>query len=86
MLLIFFSLWGCTATCEEVCTTLQSCDALDQGVSHALDCTSSCLSQQEEATLDGNTETFDTLKSCLNSSTCEEIELGVCYEESLYSW
>jgi len=86
MLFFIFGLWGCTATCEDVCTKIHTCDNIDQGVTNSLDCTSSCRSQQEEADLDENTEAFDALKDCLSSKTCEEIEAGVCYEESLYSW
>ena len=79
-------LWSCTLTCEEVCTTISSCENLSQENTNSIDCTSACLSQQEQAEADEQTEEFDALKSCLNTNTCAEIEAGVCYDEALYSW
>jgi hypothetical protein len=84
--MIIFLLWSCTLTCEEVCTTISSCDNISQENTNTIDCTSACLSQQEQAEEEEQSEAFGSLKSCLNTSTCAEIEAGVCYDEDLYSW
>lgn len=84
--MILFLLWACTVTCEDVCTTIASCDEIEQESTGEIDCRSACLSQQEQAQTDGNDEAFDSLKLCITSSTCDEIAQGVCYDEELYSW
>ena len=84
--MFLFFVRACTLTCEEVCTTISSCENLSQENTNTIDCTSACLSQQEQAESVGQSEAFDALKSCLNTSTCAEIETGVCYDEDLYSW
>lgn len=84
--MLVFLLWSCTVTCEDVCTSISSCHDIVQENTNTLDCTSACLSQQEQAQNDGNELAFDALKSCLTTSTCEDITQGVCYDEDLYSW
>ena len=84
--MLIFLIWACTVTCEDVCTTLSSCDEIEQENTGEIDCRSACLSQQEQAQVDGNEEAFDNLKSCITTSTCSDIVLGVCYDEDLYSW
>ena len=78
---------GCTATCEEVCNKLSSCgDDVYIGTSNTLDCTASCLSQEQEADDREREAEFDQLKNCIASETCELLQTDVCYDESLYSW
>ena len=84
--MLLFFLWSCTVTCEEVCTSLSSCPDVVQENTNTLDCTSACLSQQEQAQNNENGEAFDALKLCLTTNTCEDITQGVCYDEDLYSW
>ena len=84
--MIFFLTWACTVTCEDVCTTISSCDEIEQEGTGEIDCRSACLSQQEQAQTDGKEESFDNLKSCIVTSSCSDIVQGVCYDEELYSW
>jgi hypothetical protein len=84
MMILF--IWACTVTCEQVCTTISSCEEIEQDNISEIDCRSACLSQQEQAQEDEREEAFDDLKSCLNTSTCDDIVEGVCYDEELYSW
>lgn len=84
--MIFFLIWGCTVTCEDVCTKISSCDEIAQEGTGEIDCRSACLSQQEQAQADENEEAFDRLKSCISTNTCTDIAQGVCYDEELYSW
>jgi len=84
--MIIFLMWACTVTCEDVCTAISSCDEIEQESTGEIDCRSACLSQQEQAQVDGNEEAFDAMKSCITTSTCAEVAEGVCYDEELYSW
>ena len=84
MLILFWV--ACTFTCEQVCEKISTCTEIEQGISNAIDCRSSCLSQQEEASNDGREESFSDLKSCLYNESCLDIEEGICYDEDLYSW
>ena len=84
MLILFW--FACTTTCEQVCDKLSTCSDIDQGIGNSIDCQSACLAQQEAATNDDREESFSDLKNCLSSSTCSDIEEGICYDEELYSW
>ena len=84
MFLYILLLGACSPTCDQVCDKVISClsgDSVD-----ALNCTSACRLQQLEAEEDEQDQTFDDLKNCLYTESCEDLEEGVCYEESLYSW
>ena len=83
---MLFLLWSCTVTCEDVCVSLASCDEISQENSNTLDCTSACLSQQEQAQNNGQEQEFNALKSCIQTNSCADIAEGVCYDENLYSW
>ena len=84
MLLFIFILGACSPTCDQVCEKIYTC--IDGDNTDELNCLSACRTQQSEAQEDENDASFDSLKQCLHSESCEDIEAGVCYDETLYSW
>lgn len=78
---------GCPPTCGEACYKLTQC-GLNPDVGQ-LECETACRRELAAYQDDGNTaaETaFDAMRSCLGSSTCDEIELGECYDPALFAF
>ena len=86
ILLLIVAAAGCTPTCERTCTRLDSCSTGLQTATN-IDCVETCVTLQqlhEETNDDDSREAFAAHRRCLVSSTCEEIDEGVCYDETLY--
>lgn len=83
-------LTGCEPSCAKTCTTLLSCDSVETNVTEIEECESSCLVQQEvyEDLGDDSAEreAFKELKQCIQSTECDAIAAGECYDEELYIW
>ncbi|MFN7145847.1 MAG: hypothetical protein ACK4YP_18875 [Myxococcota bacterium] len=82
-------LGGCQPGCEQVCDKLVACDMAGTERMNAAECEVQCNEQQELYATWSDTElraSFDAHLSCLNTSTCEEIEGGACYDEEVFSF
>lgn len=82
-------LWGCKPTCEQVCDKLVACE--DPGTERmgSAECQESCVRQEE--LLDHwndvqKQDAFDAQLSCLDASTCDEVQEGVCYDADIWSF
>lgn len=79
-------LQGCTPTCKATCRKVLACDldservALDACADSCTDIASLYESWEDEKLI----EAFDDHRSCIGSSSCEEIEAGACYDEDLF--
>jgi hypothetical protein len=76
---------GCAPTCDQVCGKLVRCDVVD-GLNR-LECEESCDRQAALYELDDDevaAAAFDDHRSCIGSSTCEELDAGVCYDPVLF--
>lgn len=79
---------ACAPTCSETCDKLLSCE-LDAQRMHEDECLESCELQLnlyqiwEDSRLE---DQFDDHRSCLVTSTCEEIADGECYDEDLFQF
>ena len=75
---------ACAPPCRQVCRkVLFECDNLDSDRVALDECEASC--QQQDAVYqvwqdEEKQDLFDAHKSCIGSSTCEEIAAGACYE------
>ncbi len=77
---------ACTPRCQETCTKVLDCGFESTRVARD-ECVFSCQDQQslyasweDEVKI----EAFKEHKRCLASSTCEEIEEGVCYDPEIF--
>ena len=88
MLVILISLLGCTPDCEQTCKKLLRCE-VDAPLMNQDECESACNAQEnrydDDDLVDEGTA-FDALKSCIVAETCEDLDAGVCYDETVYSW
>ncbi|MBW1877697.1 MAG: hypothetical protein JRJ84_04975 [Deltaproteobacteria bacterium] len=76
---------GCAPSCDRVCHKVLDCD-LRPRLSQ-LECKESCLRQgglYEEWEDDDKLEDFAAHRRCIMQATCDELEDGVCYDESLF--
>jgi len=81
-------LGACSPSCEQTCRKLLNCGNLDSQRVSLQECQASCNSQlrlfdgwQDEDELD---QAFRDHRTCLMRSSCEEIDLGECYDERLF--
>ncbi len=77
---------GCTPTCSSACRQLLDCH-LDASHADQDECVASCQAQRQlfrEWDDDEKKEAFAEQLRCIGSSTCEEIDDGVCYTEDMY--
>ena len=77
---------GCTPRCQETCTKVLDCGLESTRVARD-ECIFACREQQDLYEFwedDVKIEAFKEHKRCLQSSTCEEIEAGVCYDPELF--
>lgn len=77
---------GCVPRCENVCEKLLACNLGSERVALE-ECTTSCLDQnalyefwQDET----KQQAFDDHRRCLQSSSCEEIGRGDCYDPEIF--
>jgi hypothetical protein len=81
-----WGLSGCADTCSTACAALLECGELDNASSSEATCQLDCAVQEnawEGTELEG---TFSDYLSCVGESSCDELNEGVCYYESLYSF
>lgn len=90
LLALAVGLQACEPTCKATCKKLLACDEVDSPRVSLDDCEYSCTTQQTLYEEDWeDTQLRDALgeaKRCISSSSCEDIALGVCYDEDLYIW
>lgn len=76
---------GCAPTCIQVCAKIDRC-ALEPSVTN-LECSDACDIQLEDVRNDVEAtrqEAFEAHRRCIGSATCEELEDGVCFDETLF--
>lgn len=89
VLLTISLLWGisgCTDTCSNACDALLECGELDNASSSKATCQLDCAVQEdawEGTDLEG---AFSEYLTCVSESSCSDLNDGVCYYESLYSF
>lgn len=90
MLLLSLILAGCTPTCDQVCTHLvEECGDLGTERSTAAECEEQCISQKNLLIKWRDTQKQDAFYAeleCLESSSCDEIAAGACYDEDIWSF
>ena len=81
-------LGACNPSCEKTCRQVLKCDNLDSDRIAVDECKLECQSQErlwddwaDENELDN---AFTEHKRCLVQSTCDEIEAGECYDDTLF--
>ena len=83
-------LMGCEPSCAKTCRTLLDCEAVETSVTEVEECEASCQIQQDiyEDMGDDSVdrEAFKELKQCIQSTECDAIAAGECYDEELYIW
>ena len=91
MLILLYAL-GCTATCEQACNSLLTCEeegAFSAPSMNLDECQSACAAQENVYSSWDDVEkqqSFDDLKDCIVASECSELAEGVCYDENVYIW
>lgn len=83
--LVVLAVQGCTPSCDRVCEKVRDCGVVPRLAQ--LECDESCERQLAEVKgLDDNAtqEAFAAHRRCIMQATCDEIEEGVCYDETLY--
>lgn len=90
LLLSSTALIGCEPSCAKTCKTLLACESVETEVTEEEECEASCLTQEEVYEDIGEDsderEAFKDLKKCIQSSECDAIAAGECYDEELYIW
>lgn len=88
-MILLFSLFGCTPTCEQVCDKLVACDDVGTERMGSAECQESCTQQKEllDHWNDGQKQDkFDDELTCLYDSECGDVADGVCYDADLWSF
>ena len=80
---------GCEPSCRSTCNALLECDSVESDQVTIDDCEASCEVQdklyedwEDQELVDAFVET----KTCITSSTCEEIADGACYDDNVYAF
>ncbi len=85
---------GCDASCSQTCAQTLKCDLLSQGVSQQ-QCVDSCTRQEVQLELwvaeelEGAQQlqqAFDEHRACVVQASCDELAVGECYNEELFSF
>jgi hypothetical protein len=78
---------ACTPPCEQTCNKLRSCDLSPRA--NQFQCEEQCEGQaalyagwDDEA----KQQALEDLRSCVAGASCEELEQGVCYDETIWSF
>jgi len=81
---------ACKPTCTQTCNKLTSCSAnADWEGEYAELCAENCERQHNLYEVWEDTQLLDALdasQSCVKDATCEDLEEGVCYDETLYTF
>ena len=90
LLLPALFLMGCEPSCAKTCKTILECENIETEVTELEECEASCLVQEELYEDMGEDsverEAFKELKQCIQTSECNAIAAGECYDEELYIW
>ncbi|MCO4747903.1 MAG: hypothetical protein KC912_24130 [Proteobacteria bacterium] len=79
---------ACAPTCERTCRKLDSC-AADGSTVTRIECESTCTALLQSFARDDDEirkESFAAHRRCVVSASCDEIDDGVCYDETLYAF
>ena len=85
LLSMVWALAGCPPTCEQMCRKLDRC-GLTANVERA-ECQLSCereLTVARDAEDNSLKATFNEHRLCIGNKSCDEIEVGVCYDADLF--
>ncbi len=87
-LLIVVSLMaGCHPTCTATCEALLACDEVESSRVSVDECEEMCLREENLYEDWEDTQALQAAydaRSCIVSSSCDEIVDGACYDESIY--
>ena len=78
---------GCHPTCAATCEVLLACDEVETSRVSADECEEMCVREQNLYEDWEDTQALQAAydaRSCIASSSCEEIADGACYDESIY--
>ena len=83
-------LLGCEPSCAKTCKTLLDCESVETNVTEQEECEAACLVQQDlYEDIGGDSaerEAFKELKECIQSTECDAIAAGECYDDEVYIW
>lgn len=80
---------GCTPTCEQSCHKLLSCDLTDSPRTAQQECQDACTAEEslyaswKDNDPDNKLDRLKEQRRCIGSSTCDEIDAGVCFDDAL---
>ncbi|MFT6145518.1 MAG: hypothetical protein ACJAZO_002341 [Myxococcota bacterium] len=78
---------ACAPNCETTCNKIIRCELADNF--EQLECEEACTRQSAQFEVEDNRtlkQDFRAHRSCIRSSTCEELEAGECYDEDLFQF
>ena len=78
---------ACTPSCPDTCRKILRCDELGVVEYGQIECEESCnrtADLYEDWEDQDKIDAFDAHRQCIGSSTCEEINDGVCYDEEIF--
>lgn len=76
---------GCTDTCSSACEQLLECGE-EMASSSEATCQLDCAVQEDAWSGTDLEEDFSDYLSCVSESSCTQLDDGICYNESLYSF
>jgi hypothetical protein len=79
---------ACAPNCERTCRKLDSC-AADGSTMTLIECESTCTTLIQSFARDEDEvrkESFAAHRRCVVSATCDEVNDGVCYDETLFAF